>query len=113
MDGLSALARSRLGLDPLCGYLMLFRNRRGERLQILVWDRSGFWVLYRRLEKGTFSWPTSATTHRIEIRISDLMLLLSGADITRPARRTRSYDRLSERVEGPVQMPFGAEIVSQ
>ena len=113
MDGLSALARSRLGLDPLSGHLILFRNRRGDRLKILVWDRSGFWVLYKRLEKGTFSWPTSATTHRIEIRTSDLLLLLSGADITRP-RRTRWYDRLSEKVEEDLaQMPFGAEIVPQ
>lgn len=112
MDGLAAVARSRLGLDPLCGHLILFRNRRGDRLKILVWDRSGFWVLYKRLEKGTFSWPTAATSDRIEIRTSDLLLLLSGADITRP-RRTRWYDRLSEKVEdGLAQMPFGAEIVS-
>lgn len=111
MDGLAALARSRLGLDPLCGHLILFRNRRGDRLKILVWDRSGFWVLYKRLEKGTFSWPTSLTAHRIEIRTADLLLLLSGADITRP-RRTRWYDRLSEKVEDELaQMPFGAEIV--
>ena len=59
MDGLDALARSRLGLDPLSGHLILFRNRRGDRLKILLWDRSGYWVLYKRLEKGTFSWPQS------------------------------------------------------
>lgn len=113
MDGLAAVARSRLGLDPLSGHLILFRNRRGDRLKILVWDRSGFWVLYKRLEKGTFSWPYSATTRRLEIRTSDLLLLLSGADITRP-RRTRWYDRLSEKVEEDLaQVPLGAEIVSQ
>ena len=94
MDGLSALARSRLGLDPLSGHLILFRNRRGDRLKILVWDRSGFWVLYKRLEKGTFSWPRSSVEGRLELRTSDLLLLLSGGDITRP-RRTNWYDRLS------------------
>jgi transposase len=51
IDGLMALARERLGLDPLSGHLFLFRNRRGDRLKILVWDRSGFWVLYKRLER--------------------------------------------------------------
>ena len=84
MDGLSALARSRLGLDPLSGHLILFRNRRGDRLKILVWDRSGFWVLYKRLEKGTFSWPRSSVEGRLEMRTSELLLLLSGGDITRP-----------------------------
>jgi transposase len=113
MDGLAALARSRLGLDPLSGHLILFRNRRGDRLKILVWDRSGFWVLYKRLEKGTFSWPRSSVEGRLELRMSDLLLLLSGADITRP-RRTSWYDRLSTNVEeGLATTPSGAEIVRE
>lgn len=98
MDGLAAVARSRLGLDPLSGHLILFRNRRGDRLKILMWDRSGFWVLYKRLEKGTFSWPQSVVDSRIELCTRDLHLLLSGEDITRP-RRTKWYDRLSRNVE--------------
>ena len=98
MDGLAAVARSRLRLDPLSGHLILFRNRRGDRIKILVWDRSGFWVLYKRLEKGTFSWPRTSVGERVELRTSDLLLLLSGADITRP-RPSRWYDRLSENVE--------------
>src|SRR5437870_5352284 len=52
IDGLSALVREQLALDPLSGHLFLFRNRRGDRLKILAWDRSGFWVLYKRLERG-------------------------------------------------------------
>ena len=113
MDGLAAAARSRLGLDPLCGHLILFRNRRGDRLKILVWDRSGFWVLYKRLEKGTFSWPRSSVGDRMELRTSDLLLLLSGGDITRP-RRTSWYDRLSENVEeGLAKTVCGAEIVGE
>jgi len=113
MDGLSALARSRLGLDPLSGHLVLFRNRRGDRLKILVWDSSGFWVLYKRLEKGTFSWPRSSAEGRLELRTSELLLLLSGGDITRP-RRTNWYDRLSENVEeGLARTPVGTEIVRE
>ena len=45
----------RFTLDPLSGHLFLFRNRRGDRLKILAWDRSGFWVLYKQLEQGTFA----------------------------------------------------------
>jgi transposase len=92
---------------------VLFRNRRGDRLKILVWDRSGFWVLYKRLEKGIFSWPRSSVEGRMEIRTSELLLLLSGGDITRP-RRTNWYDRLSENVEeGLARTFFAAEIVRE
>jgi len=91
MDSLSALVRERFGLEPLSGHLFLFRNRRGDRLKILVWDRSGFWVLYKRLERGTFAWPTSTSGETAELRSTELMLLLSGAEITR-TRRRRWYD---------------------
>jgi transposase len=52
IDGLSALVREQLALDPLSGHLFLFRNRRGDRLKILAWDHSGFWILYKRLERA-------------------------------------------------------------
>jgi transposase len=92
VDGLSALVRERFGLDPLCGHLFLFRNRRGDRLKILVWDRSGFWVLYKRLERGTFAWPEVVSAEPVELRTAELMLLLSGVDLAR-TRARRWYDR--------------------
>jgi transposase len=46
IDGLAALVRERFTLDPLSGHLFLFRNRRGDRLKILAWDRWGFWILH-------------------------------------------------------------------
>ena len=54
IDGLSALVREALGEDPLSGHLFVFANRRRDRLKILVWDRDGYWVLFKRLEAGTF-----------------------------------------------------------
>ena len=92
IDGLSALVRERFTLDPLSGHLFLFRNRRGDRLKILAWDRSGFWVLYKRLEQGTFTWPAESTEAPVEMRSGDLLLLLSGVDITQ-TRRRRWYER--------------------
>jgi transposase len=92
IDGLAALVRERLRLEPLSGHLFLFRNRRGDRLKILVWDRSGFWVLYKRLEQGTFAWPSSEETEPVEMQGADLMLLLSGVDVG-ATRRRRWYDR--------------------
>jgi len=92
IDGLSALVRERLDLDPLSGHLFLFRNRRGDRVKILLWDQSGFWVLYKRLEQGTFAWPSEADEAPVEMRHRDLLLLLSGVDLA-STRRRRWYDR--------------------
>jgi transposase len=94
IDGLSALVRERFTLDPLSGHLFLFRNRRGDRLKILAWDRSGFWVLYTRLERGTFAWPVETDTAPVEMRSADLLLLLSGTDLSY-TRRRRWYERVA------------------
>ena len=94
IDGLSALVRERFTLDPLSGHLFLFRNRRGDRLKILAWDRSGFWVLYKRLERGTFAWPGEEDGAPVVLRSSDLLLLLSGVDLAH-TRRRRWYERVA------------------
>jgi transposase len=92
VDGLSVLVRERFGLDPLSGHLFVFRNRRGDRLKILVWDRSGFWVLYKRLEQGTFAWPSETEGPPLTITNRDLQVLLAGVDVTH-TRTRRWYDR--------------------
>jgi len=95
VDGLSMLVRERFGLDPLSGHLFVFRNRRGDRLKILVWDRSGFWVLYKRLEAGTFAWPAEETKTPLAITSHDLLGLLAGLDVAH-TRPRRWYDRAAE-----------------
>jgi transposase len=94
IDGLSAVVRERFTLDPLSGHLFLFRNRRGDRLKILAWDRSGFWVLYKRLERGTFAWPPADAAGPVEMRSPDLALLLAGIDLAQ-TRRRRWYERVA------------------
>lgn len=94
IDGLAALVRERFTLDPLSGHLFLFRNRRGDRIKILAWDRGGFWVLYKRLERGTFAWPVDDDVPRVELRSADLLLLLSGVDLAH-TRRRRWYERVA------------------
>ena len=56
-DGLSGLVISALGRDPLDGSFYIFLSKRRNRMKCLVWDRTGFWPLYKRLEKGTFQLP--------------------------------------------------------
>ncbi|HKE86488.1 MAG TPA: IS66 family insertion sequence element accessory protein TnpB [Gemmatimonadales bacterium] len=87
IDGLAALVRERFALDPLSGHLFLFRNRRGDRLKILAWDHGGFWVLYKRLERGTFAWPAENEGVAVTMRSGDLGLLLSGIDLAHTRRR--------------------------
>src|SRR5437660_12420016 len=94
IDSLSMLVRERLALDPLSGHLFLFRNRRGDRVKILAWDRSGFWMLYKRLERGTFAWPANDAAGSVEMRSTDLALLLAGIDIAQ-TRRRRWYERVA------------------
>jgi transposase len=96
IDGLSGLVRARLAQDPCSGHLFLFRNRRGDRLKILVWDQSGFWLLYKRLEQGTFAWPVDVADTAVEMRQRDLLLLLSGVDVAGTQRR-RWYERVLSR----------------
>ena len=62
IDGLSGIVRGEFAGDPLDGSLYLFVNRRRNRLKILHWDGSGFWIYYRVLERGTFEVPSSERT---------------------------------------------------
>jgi transposase len=94
IDGLAALVRERFDLDPLSGHLFIFRNRRGDRLKIMAWDQCGFWVLYKRLERGTFAWPAEDGGASVTVRSSDLLLLLSGVDVAH-TRRRRWYERVA------------------
>ncbi|MBK6932335.1 MAG: IS66 family insertion sequence element accessory protein TnpB [Saprospirales bacterium] len=59
-DGLSGLVRQGLGRDPLSGEVFIFLNRRRTQLKLLVWDRSGFVIWSKRLERGTFELPHAA-----------------------------------------------------
>lgn len=87
-DGLAALASCGLGLDPLSGHLFVFSNRRRDRLKVLYWDRDGYAVWAKRLERGTFRIPTAADG-RVEMTAADLAALLAGIDLSAARRRPR------------------------
>lgn len=87
-DGLFCLIEEVLDEDPLSGHLFVFRNRRGDRLKILFWDRTGFWIHYKRLECGTFRLPESRGA-KASIEGPDLMLMLEGIDLSGARRRKR------------------------
>lgn len=88
MDGLCGLVQEIIGENPFTGHLFVFRNRKGDRVKVLVWDQGGFWVLYKRLEKGRFHFP-KARGASVQIEAADLTLLLGGIDLTHARRRPR------------------------
>lgn len=78
-DGLHAIVRDEFGEDALSGNVFLFFNARRDRVKLLVWDRNGFWLLCKRLERGTFQ-GLGGTTAKIEIDRARLAMLLDGID---------------------------------
>ena len=82
-SGLEGLVSERLGEDLRQGALFVFTNRRHTRLKILYWDGTGLWLLIKRLEQGTFSWPKTIEpgTSRLCLRAEALALLTDGVDL--------------------------------
>ena len=86
-DALCALVETVLKQDPFSGHLFVFLSRRRDKVKILYWDRSGFFLLYKRLEEGTFWMP-----ERSEIGARELMMVLEGIDASQ-VRQHRRYQR--------------------
>ena len=91
LDGLAAMTREILKEDPLSGHLFVFFNRRRDRTKILLWDRSGLCLYYKRLEKGVFRLSTWEHPERVrvEIEAADLALILEGIELAHAKRRKR------------------------
>lgn len=92
-DGLSGIVRGALGADPLDGSLYLFINRRRDRIKILHFDGSGYWLYYKRLEAGTFE-VIHSDGHCVQIDATQLAMLLGGVSLV-GARRRKRYQRAS------------------
>jgi transposase len=90
-NGLAGMVAGALGEDPLSGHLYVFHNRRADLIKILYWDRSGYCIWAKRLERGTFCFLPLKES-RVEMQSSDLMLILEGIDLSSVKRRKR-YQR--------------------
>lgn len=112
-DGLCGMALDVMKHDPLSGHLFLFRNRNRDRLKILYWDRDGLAIWYKRLEKGTWQFPTDVKNRptftnsgaakngqipSAEITREELSLLLDGIDLRSVERRSR-FQKTSAQVQ--------------
>jgi transposase len=94
ITGLSALVEQALGLDPFARAVYVFRNRRADRIKLLMWERNGFWLLMKRLEADKFVWPRGDAV--LELTVEQLHWLLDGIDLAAMRKHpARHYARVS------------------
>lgn len=83
-DSLAQMVQQVLHQDPLSGHVFCFFNRARTRVKMLVWDRTGYWLFYKRLEAGVFRLPPQA-----ELTSAELALILEGLDLSAARRQKR------------------------
>lgn len=81
IDGLAALVQEGFCLNPFSSCLFVFCNKNRNKLKILQWEHNGFWLYYRRLEKGVFQWPKETSSSPMTINIRELNWLLDGLSL--------------------------------
>jgi len=101
-NSLSGIIRRTMNLDPLSGYLFVFKNMRADRIKVVYWDNDGMAMWYKALQKGTFRFPDlrNFSSAGLEIDASTLRLILDGIDLG-TIRRQQRY-RLEPR--GPAYL---------
>ncbi|WP_028986163.1 IS66 family insertion sequence element accessory protein TnpB [Thermicanus aegyptius] len=81
IDGLAVLVKESFRLDPFSNALFVFCNRKRDKLKILYWENNGFWLYYRRLERGRFQWPDHVTDQTMHVTKRQLRWLLDGLSL--------------------------------
>lgn len=84
MDGLAVIVQQGFALDPFSSGLFVFCNRQKDKLKILQWEHNGFWLHYRRLEKGRFQWPSASQKGAVQVSRRELRWLLDGLNVQQP-----------------------------
>jgi transposase len=87
-DGLCSIIRDQFGDDPFSGDVFAFFNRAKDRIKLVVWDRNGFWLCYKRLEQGTFPFAVTGAG-RIEIEQGELAMILEGIEWNKARKSSR------------------------
>ena len=89
IDGLAAIVRSQFAEDPLSGAMYVFFTRRGDRVRVLYFDRDGYVLVTKRLEKGVYRVPWENADGRVAIEAAELLLVLEGIELKGARRRAR------------------------
>lgn len=92
INGLAAIVEGRFKLNPFDGAIFVFCNRSRDRIKILEWDSDGFWLYFKRLEKGHFRWPASGTEQTLTLTGEELSILLGGTRVELKLKREELID---------------------
>ena len=84
-DGLSVYVQSYLNMNPLSDGVFIFRNKSGDKVKLMYWQRNGLVIVYKRLEQGRFKWP-KAHHETLSLTRQELELLLDGVDLSKLKR---------------------------
>lgn len=88
------LVQHSFSLDPFSEALFVFCNRPRDRLKILEWDGDGFWLYFKRLERGHFRWPTSDGEATMTLNGEELSCLIDGARLEKKLSRKDVFERI-------------------
>ena len=87
IDGLASIVESSFKLDPFCETIFVFCNKKRDRIKILQWSGDGFWLHFKRLEKGHFRWPSAGEENTLTLSGEELAILLGGTKVELKLKR--------------------------
>jgi len=93
INGLMTLVQSSFGLDPFAEALFVFCNRARDRIKILEWDGDGFWLYFKRLERGRFRWPSEGEESTMRLTSEELACLIGSARLEKKLLRKEVLER--------------------
>lgn len=93
INGLMMVVQESFSLDPFSNALFVFCNRNRNRLKILEWDGDGFWLYFKRLERGRFLWPAEGGTATMVLKSEELSCLIDGARLEKKLKRKEVFER--------------------
>ena len=93
INGLMVLVQESFALDPFADALFVFCNRARNRIKILEWDGDGFWLYFKRLERGRFRWPSDDEDKTMRLTNEELACLIGSARLEKKLRRKEVLER--------------------
>jgi len=94
INGLMTLVQSSFSLDPFAEAVYVFCNRARNRIKILEWDADGFWIYFKRLERGRFRWPSEEEEQTMILTNEELSCLIGSAKLEKKLKRNEVTERL-------------------